>query len=121
MEETLEPQFADEFYHRGLSRKDRGEHEQAVADFDEAIRLDDEHERAHFDRGVCRTALGDHRGRWRTSPSNCVCNRKTGRRTSTRVFAYSVWGRTPKPWNTSPRRGGSIPMIPIPPPRAASV
>lgn len=53
--------LAKAYYARGRAHADSGRHAQAIADFDDAIRLDPDHTNALHDRGRAREAVGDDR------------------------------------------------------------
>lgn len=54
-----DPTNADNWYNRGLSLANAGEHHKAIEDFSQAIQLDPEHALAHDGRGKSYSELGD--------------------------------------------------------------
>jgi tetratricopeptide (TPR) repeat protein len=58
----LNPQLAEAYYNRGVTRDEHGDHTGAIADFTEAIRLDPQHAVAYNNRGVARGHKGDIEG-----------------------------------------------------------
>ena len=55
-----EPRDALEFFSRGIARKDKGEYDKAIQDFNEAIRLDPKSKEAFRERGMTWAAKGEH-------------------------------------------------------------
>ena len=56
---TFNPKLARAYLKRGGARFKKGEHEKAIKDFTESIRLDPKFEKAYNDRGVAWKTLGD--------------------------------------------------------------
>ena len=50
------------FHHRGVAKKHLGNYTEAVADYDESLKLNPQYSRAYHNRGVAKSALKDHRG-----------------------------------------------------------
>jgi tetratricopeptide (TPR) repeat protein len=51
--------LAIEHYNRGIAWKAKGDLDRAIADYDQAIRLDPKHEHAYVNRGIAWKAKGD--------------------------------------------------------------
>src|SRR4051812_29003810 len=51
---------ADEAYNRGVSHFGKGDYDKAIADYNEAIRLDPKHALAYYNRGLSYAMKGDH-------------------------------------------------------------
>ena len=48
---ALEPQNAEAYFNRGLGHHDKGDLDQAIADYDQAIVLDPQYALAYYNRG----------------------------------------------------------------------
>ncbi len=57
-----EPDYVVAFNNRGLARKDKGDLDGAIKDYDEAIRLKSDYALAFNNRGLARKAKGDIQG-----------------------------------------------------------
>ena len=51
--------LAIEYYNRGIAWKAKGDLDRAIADYDQAIRLEPKHEHAYYNRGVAWSDKGD--------------------------------------------------------------
>ena len=58
--ETSTKYRAAAYYNRGVLYRDKGDHDRAIADYNEAIRLDPKFPQAYSNRGVAYHAKGDH-------------------------------------------------------------
>jgi tetratricopeptide (TPR) repeat protein len=52
----------DDLFNRGFEKRKKGDHQGAIADFSEVIRLQPDAADAYYNRGNARAALGDDRG-----------------------------------------------------------
>ena len=62
-EQTPTPDMAKTaitYYNRGVAKHDLGEYADAIADYDEAIRLQPDHASAYYNRGNAKYALGEY-------------------------------------------------------------
>ena len=86
---ALEPKTAADYLTRGNARSDRKDYDGAIADYDQAIRLDPKHATAYYNRGIARKAKGNLRppDLWDSvvEPSSGF---RLRRRSSTRVAAW---------------------------------
>jgi len=55
---SLNPQYAQAYYNRGLAKKALGQYEQAIAAYDKAIDLNPQDLKAHYNRGTAKAKLG---------------------------------------------------------------
>lgn len=53
---------AEPYYSEGKAHHEKGEYEEAIEDFTEAIRLDPNHAGAYCMRGVAHYEMGEYRG-----------------------------------------------------------
>ena len=54
----LKPDHADAYYNRGAVRHTLGRHDDALADYDHAIRLKPDHAEAYYNRGKAKADSG---------------------------------------------------------------
>jgi tetratricopeptide (TPR) repeat protein len=55
----LDPKYATAYRNRGVTYENKGEHDKAIADFNEAIRLDPKVADSYYGRGVAHGKKGD--------------------------------------------------------------
>lgn len=60
-DDWLEPQDAEAYVRRGIRWHRKGEYDEAIADYSEAIRLDPQDARGYASRGIARKRSGNYR------------------------------------------------------------
>ena len=54
---NLQPNYANDYYYRGMVKAQLGQADEAIVDFDEAIRHNSNHVTAYFNRGLMKNNL----------------------------------------------------------------
>ena len=55
---TLDPQYAEAYYNRGLAKGAQGRHEEAIHDFTQAIAINSKYVEVYYNRGFAKYKLG---------------------------------------------------------------
>ena len=58
--DLMKPEFAEVYYNRGAKKVHQGKYEDAICNYDKAIRLNSEFAEAYNDRGVAESELSHH-------------------------------------------------------------
>ena len=56
---TINPEFADAYFHRGILKGRLGDAKGAISDADQAIKINPQHAMAYASRGIAEESLGD--------------------------------------------------------------
>ena len=56
----MQPDFASFYYSRGHARVELGQYEEAIADYDQAVRLQPDQAHFYINRSKANTELGQH-------------------------------------------------------------
>ncbi len=56
----INPQFAEAYNNRGITKDRLGRHEEAIADYDQATRINPQFAEAYYNRGTTKDVLGRH-------------------------------------------------------------
>ncbi|MEI6444370.1 MAG: tetratricopeptide repeat protein, partial [Nostocales cyanobacterium ELA583] len=58
----INPNYADAYYNRGLTRDDLGDKQAAIQDYNQALKINPNYADAYNNRGILRAKLGDKQG-----------------------------------------------------------
>ena len=88
-----EPQTAEEYLFRGIDFGDMGDHEKAIQDFIEAIRLDPKFARAYYNRGITYNRLQRFQAAIDDFSTAIALDSENGPAYANRAFTYTLIGK----------------------------